>query len=158
MNCLLNFQSEYACVTRTCIGNQNLTSTPGALFLSIHSLCASRYADIWHQRWFCSFWASDWWNDLRWTLVCLAPLAEHCISETQAVAVVLLAVCSTVSSCPTVCFSTQLLMDIGVASHSGLSWIVLLWTSLWKHLCVWKKMCLSCHLSPLQYGFLQGVF
>jgi len=40
MNCLLHFQSEYACVTRTCIRNQNLTSTPGALFLSIHSLCA----------------------------------------------------------------------------------------------------------------------
>ena len=40
MKCLLHFQSEYACVTRTCIRNQNLTSTPGALFLSIHSLCA----------------------------------------------------------------------------------------------------------------------
>ena len=54
--------------------------------------------------------------------MCLAYFAEHCIFETQAVAVVLLVLCSsTVSSCPTVCFSMQLLTDIGVASHSGLS-------------------------------------
>lgn len=120
MNCLLNFQSEYACVTRT--GNQNLTSTPGALYLPVHSLCApiiltsdirGGFARIEHR-------IDGMIQDGR---LCVWLLLPNIVFPrlSQAV-VILLALCSSaVSSCPTVCFSTQLLMDIGVASHSGLS-------------------------------------
>lgn len=119
-DCLLNFQSEYACVTRT--GNQNLTNTPGALYLPAHSLCApiiltsdisGVFARIEHQ-------IDGMIQDGRLCVWLLLPNIVF-LRLSQAL-VILLALCSsTVFSCPTVCFSIQLLADIGTASHSGLS-------------------------------------
>lgn len=102
VNWWVNFHSECACVTRTCIGKQNLTGTPEAPFLPTHCLSAPKVTVILTsdtRGWVCLFWTSDPWNDPGGTPVCLASSADVVfVRFGHAAVVVLIAVYSSVIS------------------------------------------------------------